>query len=510
MINAAYEIERLLKFGIRKNMILKWDVIPVRNALMDLLKIEVPYEDEFKDTDDETPVNILSNILDYAYDKGIIKNNTLTERDLLDARIMGLLMPRQSEVNKNFYEKMNSGNIKEAVDEFYELCKSSHYIMTERIAKNQKWYAKTEYGDLEITINLSKPEKDPSEIANARNEKQSSYPECLLCVENIGYAGRLNHPARQNLRAVPITLTEEQWYFQYSPYSYYDEHCIVFNEKHVPMKLTEDSIKRLIEFVDLFPHYFIGSNADLPIVGGSILTHDHYQGGNHKFPMEMAEVEKTFTNHEFTNVKIGIVKWPMSVIRLSSYDKESLIREAIYILNSWKNYSDSDNDILAFTGDIPHNTITPIARRKNDGYELDLVLRNNRTTEQYPYGIFHPHSSLHHIKKENIGLIEVMGLAVLPGRLNKELSKITEILTGKVKYDRDAIEEDVDLSKHFLWIEKMIKENKNPLKAEECENFLKKEIGIIFSEVLEDAGVFKRNDKGKLGFDKFLNSINIY
>lgn len=509
MINAAYEIETLLKFGCRKNMISYWDIIPTRNALMDLLKVEAPYEEEVEDSGDETPVNTLTNILDYAYEVGIIEDNTITERDLLDARIMGLLMPRQSEINRSFYEKVNCGNIKEATDEFYELCKSSNYIMTERIAKNQKWYTGTEYGDLEITINLSKPEKDPKEIANAKHVKQSSYPKCLLCVENIGYAGRLNHPARQNLRAIPLTLAEEQWYFQYSPYLYYNEHCIVFKGMHDPMKLTEKTLERLTDFVDLFPHYFIGSNADLPIVGGSILTHDHYQGGRHQFPMEMAETERKFTKHKFANVDIGTVKWPMSVIRVSSCDKEKLVEATMYIFNSWKNYSDRENHILAFTGDTPHNTVTPIVRRKNGAYEIDLVLRNNRTTDNYPDGIFHPHSNLHHIKKENIGLIEVMGLAVLPGRLDKELMKIAEILSGTVTYDRSDIEKDSDLSKHIEWVDRMVEGNKEQLTMEEAENLLKKEVGIIFSKVLEDAGVFKRNTKGKLGFERFLASIDI-
>ena len=509
MINAAYEIERLLKFGCRKNMISQWDVIPTRNALMDLLKIETPYEKEVEDLGDETPVNILKNILDYAYEAGILEDNTITQRDLMDARIMGLLLPRQSEINRNFYEKMNSGKVEEATEEFYELCRSSNYIMTERIAKNQKWYTETEYGDLEITINLSKPEKDPKEIANAKHVKQASYPKCLLCVENIGYAGRLNHPARQNLRAIPLTLAEEQWHFQYSPYLYYNEHCIVFKGKHDPMKLTEKTLERLTDFVDFLPHYFIGSNADLPIVGGSILTHDHYQGGRHKFPMEMAEIEKEFTKHKFEKVNIGIVKWPMSVIRLSSCDKKKLVEAAMYIFNSWKNYSDGENHILAFTGDTLHNTVTPIVRRRKAAYEIDLVLRNNRTTEQYPDGIFHPHSKLHHIKKENIGLIEVMGLAVLPGRLDRELMKIADILSGKVKYDRSFIEQDSDLSKHLPWIEKMVKENKDELTIEEAEKLLKKEVGIIFSKVLEDAGVFKRDTKGKLGFERFLASIDI-
>lgn len=509
MINAAYEVERLLKFGLRKNMLFCWDVIPTRNALFDLLKLEAPYEAEVEDSGDETPVNILANICEYAYEAGILENNTITQLDLFSARVMGLLMPRQSEVNRDFYDKMNNGNIKQATDDFYELCKSSNYIMTERIAKNQMWFTDTEYGKLEITINLSKPEKDPKEIAKAKLVKQSSYPKCLLCVENIGYAGTLNHPARQNLRAIPLTLANEQWFFQYSPYLYYNEHCIVFKGQHDPMKLTQKSLERLTDFVDLFPHYFLGSNADLPIVGGSILTHDHYQGGRHEFPMEVAEVEKKFANHQFKDIEIGIVKWPMSVIRLRSNDKKKLVDTAMYIYNSWKEYSDSENNIEAFTDETPHNTVTPIARRKNGAYEMDLVLRNNRTTEEYPDGIFHPHANLHHIKKENIGLIEVMGLAVLPGRLDKELKKIAEVLSGEVHYDRSALEKDSDLSKHLEWIDRMINERKEKLTMKEAEELLRKEVGIIFSKVLEDAGVFKRDTEGKAGFERFLSSINI-
>lgn len=509
MVNAAYEVERLLKFGVRKNMISRWDVIPVRNALFDLLKIEAPYEGKVEDSGDETPVNILTDILDYAHEAGILEDNTVTQMDLLSTRIMGLLMPRQSEVITDFYKKMNDGNIKQATDDFYELCKASNYIMTERIARNKRWFTDTEYGKLEITINLSKPEKDPEEIAKAKLARQSGYPECLLCVQNIGYAGNLNHPARQNLRAIPLTLAGEQWYFQYSPYLYYNEHCIVFKGQHDPMKLTEKSFERLTDFIDLFPHYFLGSNADLPIVGGSILTHDHYQGGRHEFPMEKAELEKKFTNHNFTDVDIGIVKWPMSVIRLDSNNKSKLVDAAMYIFNSWKNYSDSENQIQAFTGDTPHNTVTPIVRRKNGAYVMDLVLRNNRTTDEYPDGIFHPHANLHHIKKENIGLIEVMGLAVLPGRLVKELSRIAGILSGKAIYDRNAIEKDGDLSKHLEWIERMAEETECRLTMNEAEELLRKEVGFIFLNVLEDAGVFKRNAKGKAGFEKFLTSINI-
>ena len=506
MINIGYEIEKLLKFALKKEMISKWDVIPSRNALLDLLKVDAPFEDEVEEVVEDTPVKILNNILDYAAENKLIEENTATYRDLLDARIMGLLMPRQGEVIKKFNDIAEKKSLEDATNWFYDLSKSSNYIMTERIAKNLYWLAETEYGNLEITVNLSKPEKDPKEIAKAKLVKQSSYPKCLLCIDNVGYAGRLNHPARQNHRVIPLELQGKEWFIQYSPYVYYNEHCIVFKGEHSPMKLGRDALERLVEFTDKFPHYFIGSNADLPIVGGSILTHDHYQGGRHVFPMEKAKVEKKYKSEKFKDVEIGTVKWPMTVIRLKSKDKISLVDAAMEIFEAWKVYSDEENEVLAFTGDTPHNTVTPIARRKDSDFELDIVLRNNRTSEEHPDGIFHPHKELHHIKKENIGLIEVMGLAVLPGRLERELEKIAKIIADETSYDKESALLDNDLNKHVDWIEEMLKENNN-MNLEDARSYVKKEVGRIFSRVLEDAGVFKRNEKGQAALDKFIRSV---
>lgn len=506
MINIGYEIEKLLKFALKKEMISKWDVIPSRNALLDLLKVDAPFEDEVEEGVEDTPVKILNNILDYAAENKLIEENTATYRDLLDARIMGLLMPRQGEVIKKFNDIAEKKSLEDATNWFYDLSKSSNYIMTERIAKNLYWLAETEYGNLEITVNLSKPEKDPKEIAKAKLVKQSSYPKCLLCIDNVGYAGRLNHPARQNHRVIPLELQGKEWFIQYSPYVYYNEHCIVFKGEHSPMKLGRDALERLVEFTDKFPHYFIGSNADLPIVGGSILTHDHYQGGRHVFPMEKAKVEKKYKSEKFKDVEIGTVKWPMTVIRLKSKDKTILVDAAMEIFEAWKVYSDEEDEVLAFTGDTPHNTVTPIARRKDSDFELDIVLRNNRTSEEHPDGIFHPHKELHHIKKENIGLIEVMGLAVLPGRLERELEKIAKIIAGETSYDKESALLDNDLNKHVDWIEEMLKRNNN-MNLEDARSYVKKEVGRIFSRVLEDAGVFKRNEKGQAALDKFIRSV---
>ena len=506
MINIGYEIEKLLKFALKKEMISKWDVIPSRNALLDLLKVDAPFEGEVEEVVEDTPVKILNNILDYAAKNKLIEENTATYRDLLDARIMGLLMPRQGEVIKKFNDIAEKKSLEDATNWFYDLSKSSNYIMTERIAKNLYWLAETEYGNLEITVNLSKPEKDPKEIAKAKLVKQSSYPKCLLCIDNVGYAGRLNHPARQNHRVIPLELQGKEWFVQYSPYVYYNEHCIVFKGEHSPMKLGRDALERLVEFTDKFPHYFIGSNADLPIVGGSILTHDHYQGGRHVFPMEKAKVEKKYKSEKFKDVEIGTVKWPMTVIRLKSKDKTRLVDAAMEIFEAWKGYSDEENEVLAFTDDTPHNTVTPIARRKDSDFELDIVLRNNRTSEEHPDGIFHPHKELHHIKKENIGLIEVMGLAVLPGRLERELEKIAKIIAGETSYDKESALLDNDLNKHVDWIEEMLKGNNN-MNLEDARSYVKKEVGRIFSRVLEDAGVFKRNEKGQAALDKFIRSV---
>ena len=474
MNNIGYEIERLLKFALKKNMISKWDVIPTRNALIDLLKLESPFEGEVEEVSEETPVKILNNILDYAVEAGLIEENTTTYRDLFDARIMGLLMPRESEIVKEFYNKYENESKEKATSWFYDLSKSSNYIMTQRIAKNLWWPVQTEYGALEITINLSKPEKDPKEIAKAKLMKQLTYPKCLLCKENVGYAGRVNHPARQNHRIIPMTLGNKDWFLQYSPYVYYNEHCIVFSGEHEPMKLTKNSIERLVEFTEVLPHYFIGSNADLPIVGGSILTHDHYQGGRHEFPMEKAKVEKYYESSKYKNLEIGIVKWPMSVVRIKGKDKNEVINATMDMFEAWKKYSDEENEILAFTGDTPHNTVTPIARRKDEAFEIDIVLRNNRASEEHPDGIFHPHKELHHIKKENIGLIEVMGLAVLPGRLEKELDIIANILCGEISYNREKAQNNEEINKHIPWIEKMLSENLS-LNYLEAKELIKKE-----------------------------------
>lgn len=512
MVDPAFEIERLLKFGQAHGMLEKWDIVPVRNALMELLQVSEPFDDVIDYQAEESAVGILSNLLDYAAEMGILVENTVTYRDLLDTKIMGLLMPRQSEVVMRFRETASKQSIEKATDEFYHLSKASDYIRTERIAKNLYWQTPTEYGDLEITVNLSKPEKDPKAIAAARNLKQSNYPKCLLCLENVGYQGRVNHPARQSHRVIPVELNHEQWYFQYSPYVYYNEHCIVFCEEHRPMKLSKETFVRLLDFVEAFPHYFIGSNADLPIVGGSILSHDHFQGGRHVFPMEKASIENYFSFKDYPDIKAGIVKWPMSVIRLSGESKEELIKLAMYVLEQWREYSDPSVQVLSYSEEggerIPHNTVTPIARKNADNeFELDLVLRNNRTSKEHPDGIFHPHAELHHIKKENIGLIEVMGLAVLPGRLEEEIKVISSYLDGSKVFDEEEMFEDEALDKHIPWIKSMIEKYGIDNEKEKIEKLLKDEIGNIFTRVLEDAGVYKRNEEGKAAFMRFIGSL---
>ena len=430
-------------------------------------------------------------------------------KEILSAQIMDTFIPVPSVIETQFYQQYNRSPIA-ATDYFFNLSTVSNYIQSERIKNNIHYKTPTAYGDLDITINLSKPEKDPEEIKKLKKleaaQQSKHYPKCMLCVENEGYAGRINYPARSNHRIVELNLNQEPWYFQYSPYAYYNEHAIILNKEHSPMIINKNTFIRLIEFVEQFPHYFIGSNADLPIVGGSILTHDHYQGGRHVFPMEKAKIEKYYESDKFKNVEIGTVKWPMTVIRLKSEDKKALVDVAMEIFEAWKVYSDEANDILAFTGETPHNTVTPIARRNNGAFELDIVLRNNRTSEEHPDGIFHPHKELHHIKKENIGLIEVMGLAVLPGRLEKELEKIAEIISGEVSYDREVALEDNDLNKHIDWIEEMLNKNSD-MNLEDARNFVKEEVGIIFSKVLEDSGVFKRNKKGQAALEKFITSV---
>lgn len=504
MTDICYEIERLLNYALKKELIEKEDIIYSRNSIMGVLKLQEYFYKEITTEELETPSEILNNILDWAEEQKLIEENSITSRDLLDTAIMDCLLPRPSEVIKKFEERYSIFP-KLATDYYYKFSKDSNYIRMDRINKNLEWTCETPYGDLELTINLSKPEKDPKAIAAAKNIKSSSYPKCLLCRENEGYFGTLNHPARQNLRLIPLTLSHEEWFIQYSPYVYYNEHSIIFSSKHVPMKISRSSIEKLLEFTEQYPHYFVGSNADLPIVGGSILSHDHFQGGRHDFPMAKAHIEKYFDFYGFPSVSGGIVKWPMSVIRINSENKFELLDLAEKILNKWRGYSDVENEILSTSNNEPHNTITPIVRRRGKNFELDLVLRNNRVSEEHPLGIFHPHTEVHNIKKENIGLIEVMGLAILPGRLKDELQLLGEYLLDP-DYIR-LIKEDVNVNKHLnLAIE--VKEKYKDLNKENIDVILKEVVGKIFFKVLSHSGVYKDNDKGKKGFERFLNFIN--
>ena len=501
-------IEQLIEYGKKNSLITEEDTMFVRNELMNLLQLKDWIEPENSNYDiPDYPQEILDKICNYAIEKNIIENGT-TDRDIFDTDIMGKLTPFPREVIKEFKENYAKDK-KKATDVFYNFSQKTNYIRTERIAKNLYWKSPTEYGDLEITVNLSKPEKDPKEIERQKNMPQTNYPKCLLCYENVGFAGTLSHPARQNHRVLPLELQGEKWYFQYSPYVYYNEHTIVFCSEHREMKINRDTFSRTLDFVNQFPHYFIGSNADLPIVGGSILSHDHYQGGNHEFPMAKAPIENKVVFEKYPNIEAGIVKWPMSVLRLTSLNKDELIELADSILKSWRAYSDEEVGIFAFTDKVPHNTITPIARRRGEKFELDLVFRNNRTDEANPLGIFHPHSEHHSIKKENIGLIEVMGLAVLPGRLKEEMKKIAEYLKDSDYHNK--IVNDKDTSKHISWVEnfynKYVKDFTNLSAEKIVENILNIEIGLTFSKVLEDAGVFKRDEKGKNAFLKFIKSI---
>ncbi|PRR79664.1 UDP-glucose--hexose-1-phosphate uridylyltransferase [Clostridium vincentii] len=497
MIN--HEINRLINFALQKNLILKEDIIYCTNTLMDLLNVT-----EFKETNVEeafdTPTSILENILDYAVENNMIEN-TVTERDLFDTKIMNCLMPRPSEVIHKFNELYKTSP-KLATDYYFNLSIASNYIRKSRTDKNLAWKASTEYGELDITINLSKPEKDPRDIAKAKLIKSTSYPKCLLCKENEGFAGSMNHPARQTHRIIPMSFNNQNWFLQYSPYTYYNEHCIVLNEEHIPMKICKDTFENLLGFIDIIPHYFAGSNADLPIVGGSILSHDHYQGGNYTFAMETAPIEKSYAITGYSDISIGRIKWPMAALRLSSKNKASLISLSDHILTKWRNYSDSSVSILSTTKGEPHNTITPIARKRSGYYEIDLVLRNNRTTDEHPLGIFHPHSNVHHIKKENIGLIEVMGLAVLPARLKDELNIIKHYFLSKT----EDISKDEIVTKHSQWYNYLTKKHSN-ISEENVDLILKEEVGLKFLEVLSHAGVFKRTEDGAAAFDRFINIL---
>ena len=494
-------IRKLTAYGILTGLVPKEDQIYTINRLLELFGLE-ELEDASQPVDvsmEELP-EILEGMLDYAYEAGLMAENGVVYRDLFDTKIMSVLLPRPSEVIRKF-EELYRESPRQATDFYYKFSSDSDYIRRYRIKKDMKWIAPTEYGDLDITINLSKPEKDPKAIAAAKTAKQSGYPKCLLCRENEGYAGRVNHPARQNHRIIPVTIQGDTWGFQYSPYVYYNEHCIVFNGKHVPMKIEHNTFCKLFDFVKQFPHYFVGSNADLPIVGGSILIHDHFQGGHYEFAMAKAPVERSFTVKGFEDVEAGIVKWPMSVIRLSAADTERIIALADVILEKWRGYTDEAAFIFAETEGEPHNTITPIARKRGEKYELDLVLRNNITTEEHPLGVYHPHANLHHIKKENIGLIEVMGLAVLPARLKGEMERLKEAMLA----GRD-LRGDEALAKHADWVDEF-KGKYDSIDSSNIDEIVEKEIGLVFMQVLADSGVYKRTPQGQEAFDRFIASL---
>ena len=490
-------IDSLVAYAMNTGLAQPVDHQVLTNRLLDLLHREdYTPSDELLSEDLE---EILSGILDYACEQGLCEDN-ITARDIFDTRIMGALTPMPREVIRCFREKY-AVSPQEATDWYYTFSCDTDYIRRYRIAKDLRWTYESEYGDLDITINLSKPEKDPKAIAAAKNAPQSGYPKCQLCKENEGYAGRLNHPARANHRIIPITIAGSEWYLQYSPYVYYNEHCIVFNGQHVPMKIDKAAFDKLLDFVTAFPHYFVGSNADLPIVGGSILSHEHFQGGHYTFAMEKAPVETPIYFAGFEDVQAGLVKWPMSVIRLDGEDPKRLSQLAEKILNAWRSYSDEKCGIVAFSGGEPHHTITPIARRRGSLYELDLVLRCNITTEEHPLGVFHPHADKHHIKKENIGLIEVMGLAVLPSRLKSELTDLAEKIVSGADLRGDPIQ-----SKHADWVEELKK--RYIFTEENAMATLMQETGRVFTQVLEDAGVYKRTPEGKDAFLRFVEAVN--
>ena len=484
----------LVRYGLEKGLIEPCDQTCITNQLLMTMGLD-SYEYE------EAPAleleDILAGLLDDAVARGVCDDN-ITARDLFDTKLMGVLTPLPREVRAKF-AALYADDPQKATDWYYTLSQDTDYIRRYRIKKDLRWKTKTDYGDLDITINLSKPEKDPKAIAAAKSAPLSGYPKCQLCPENEGYAGRMNHPARENHRIVPITVAGANWFLQYSPYVYYNEHCIVFNASHTPMVIDKSAFAKLLDFVTLFPHYFVGSNADLPIVGGSILSHEHFQGGHYAFPMELSPVEKELTFQGFEDVKAGIVKWPMSVIRLDGPDKDRLVELADKILTAWRGYTDEAAFIFAETDGVPHSTITPIARRRGSDYELDLVLRNNITTEEHPLGVYHPHAELHHIKKENIGLIEVMGLAVLPARLKGELVALEEAILAGAPLTGD-------LEKHAPWVEEL--KTRYTFTAENTTAILREEVGQVFAKVLEHAGVYARTPEGQAAFRRFVDYVN--
>lgn len=497
MINES--IAKLVKYGENAGLVSGLDKIYATNRILEIMQIS-DYEEPEQIPETPDLEETLNELLDDAAKRGLLEHNSVVYRDLFDTKLMDCLMPRPGEVVKKF-EELYAKSPQEATDYFYKLSQDSNYIRRYRIAKDIRWSVPSAYGDIDISINLSKPEKDPKAIAAAKLAKQSGYPKCLLCKENVGYAGRVNHPARQNHRIIPLTINQTEWGFQYSPYVYYNEHCIVFNSKHTPMKIERATFGKLLDFVTQFPHYFVGSNADLPIVGGSILSHDHFQGGHYTFAMAKAPIEKELQFEGFSDVKAGIVKWPMSVIRISGPDKERLIELADKILLTWRGYTDEDAFIYAETDGEPHNTITPIARRRGDDFELDLVLRNNITTGEHPLGVYHPHAKLHHIKKENIGLIEVMGLAVLPARLKDEMAELADALVNGT--DLRATE---TLASHAEWAEGFLPKY-DKITKDNVMDILHEEIGLVFNEVLQDAGVYKCTPEGRKAFERFIAAV---
>ena len=493
-----YAIEKLLAYALDNELIQPCEKLWALNTLLEVLELD-SHTPSGKEVGEVDLPAVLDELMDDAYARGIMKENSIVYRDLFDTKIMGALTPRPAQVIDKF-QTLRAEDPQKATDWYYKFSQDTNYIRRDRIAKDMQWKAPTEYGELDITINLSKPEKDPKAIAAARNLPASAYPRCQLCAENEGYAGRVNHPARQNHRIVPITINGSPWFLQYSPYVYYNEHCICLNSEHTPMKIDKACFGKLLDFVGQFPHYFVGSNADLPIVGGSILAHDHFQGGRYTFAMAKAPVETPFTFPGYEDVQAGIVKWPMSVVRLTCSDPQRLIDLADHILTAWRGYTDEAALILAETDGEPHNTITPIARRRGEDYELDLVLRNNLTTEEHPLGVYHPHAELHHIKKENIGLIEVMGLAVLPARLKAELAAVAEKLAKGEDLRADPL-----TASHADWAEGF--KGKYEITADNALDVVQKETGLVFAQVLEHAGVYKRTPEGKEAFLRFLNTL---
>ncbi len=501
-MNRNEAITGLVNYALEKKFIQTEEKNWAVNMLLDILKVD---SFEWEETQQRRKADLtewLGVLLDDAYERGILEENSVVYRDLLDTKLMGILVPRPAQVMQHF-EKLRAESPQKATDWYYQFSQDTNYIRKDRIARDIRWKTDTKYGKLDITINQSKPEKDPKAIAAARVLPSSNYPRCMLCEENMGYAGRVNYPARQNHRIVPIEIHGSSWYLQYSPYVYYNEHCICFHKNHVPMKIDRDCFAKLLDFVRQFPHYFVGSNADLPIVGGSILAHEHFQGGRYTFAMEMAPIETEIAFTGYENIKAGIVKWPMSVIRLTGEDTEQLISLADKILTSWRGYTDESAMIFAETEGEPHNTITPIARRRGEAYELDLVLRNNLTTLEHPLGIYHPHEELHHIKKENIGLIEVMGLAILPGRLKKELATVAEkMISG------ESMREDPLTASHAEWAENILL--KHHITSENVMDIILQEVGLVFESVLEQAGVYSRTPEGKEGFLRFIEQVVSY